>query len=65
MAMQQTGHEASAPTTLRDTPEEKRAELYRIIEEIGNARADRAAVLRARFDELWSELGDEAERKLH
>ncbi len=59
--MAQTNHEASDPTTAREAPEGIRAELCRIVEEIGNARADRAAVLRARFDELWGALGAEAE----
>jgi hypothetical protein len=53
MAIQEIGSET---LPAKHSTMDVRAELYRIIEEIGTAREDRARTLRARFDELWEEL---------
>ena len=65
MAMQETGHETRAPTTEREGRDGIRAELYQIVEELMNARADRAKALRVRFDQLWADLGSHGDPTLH
>ncbi|WP_242393214.1 hypothetical protein [Anaeromyxobacter oryzisoli] len=57
MAMQDIGHEANVPTRMSEGSEAMRAELCRIVDEMMDARADRAKTLRARFDQLWADLG--------
>ncbi len=63
MAMQEIGHES--PTTERRWREEIRTELYRIVDEMMNARADRAPALRARFDQLWADLASHGDPTVH
>ncbi len=36
-----------------------RAEMYRILDEIGTTRSDRAAALKKEFDALWKQVGGE------
>jgi hypothetical protein len=45
--------------------DELRAELFRILDELPSARAERTKVLSARFKALWDELGHAEERTVH
>jgi hypothetical protein len=40
----------------RPSPEALRAEMFRILDEVTTARAERAKILKAEFDALWSTL---------
>jgi hypothetical protein len=62
MAMQEIGHESSMKREGRD---EIRTELFRIVDELTNARADQAPKLRARFDQLWADLGSHGDATVH
>lgn len=45
--------------------QEIRDELFRILDEIGSARADRTQALNARFKALWTQVCGEGEPTLH
>lgn len=46
-------------STNRASVTDLRAEMYRILDEIGTARSDRAAALKKEFDALWKQVGGE------
>jgi hypothetical protein len=49
----------ATPATDRASGADLRAEMYRILDEIGTARSDRAAALKKEFDALWKQTGGE------
>ncbi|HET8539738.1 MAG TPA: hypothetical protein VFL83_07685 [Anaeromyxobacter sp.] len=57
--------ETHVDVTPARSKEELRAEMFRILDEIASARADRAAALNSRFQALWDELKTEGERTVH
>ncbi len=57
-------HEHAATQSQPTSVEEVRAELYRMLDELGTSRAD-TATIKTRFTELWNQLGGGEEPTLH
>jgi hypothetical protein len=49
----------------RRSAEEIRAEIYRMLDELGSTRSLNAGKLQQRFDELWKQLGGDEAQTLH
>ncbi len=57
-------HEPAA-TSQPTSVEEIRAELYRLLDDLATSRAESTPAVRARFTDLWNQIGRGAEETLH
>jgi hypothetical protein len=51
-----TPQEVAETPSERPSPEALRAEMFRILDELTTARAERAKILKAEFEALWDTL---------